>query len=124
MSKRTENHEDIIAWKKLKKDFFGLQKDIFIANIYIVPEGSVHLKHVPLITLHNDISNLTKDCEIICCGDYNERTNTLPDFTDPVDGSDGLLADLLPPNIKTSSQIFTAYGGNTASSHITGQSVT
>ena len=106
-----KNHEDIIAWIELKKDFFGLQKDIYIANIYIVPEGSVHLKHDPFIALHNDISSLPEDCAILCCGDYNARTNTLPDFTDPVHGSDGLLADLLPHNIKTSFQIFTAYGG-------------
>ena len=103
-----------IAWIKLKKEFFfwgGVQKDIYIAIIYIVPEGSVHLKHDPFIMLHNDISSLPEDCEILCCGDYNARTNTLPDFTDQVDGSEGLLADLLPHNIKTSSQIFTTYGG-------------
>ena len=52
--------------------------------------------------LHDDISSLPEDFIILCCGDYNARTNTLPDFTDPVNGSEGLLADLLSHEIKFS----------------------
>ena len=100
-----KNHEDIIAWIKLKM-IFGLQKDIYIANIYIVPKVSVHLKHDPFMMLHNEISSLPEDC--LCCGDYNARTNTLPDFTDPADGSEGLLDDI---KLKLPPKIFTAYGG-------------
>ena len=106
-----KHFEDIIAWLKLKKDFFGIERDIYISNVYFVPEGSVHLKNDPFVMLYNDVSSLPDDCEILCCEDYNARTNNLLDFTDPVDGSDGSLGNLLPSNSKILSQIDTVYGG-------------
>ena len=32
-----------MAWLKLDKDFFKLRNDIYLANIYIPPEGSVYM---------------------------------------------------------------------------------
>ena len=34
--------EDILVWSKLDKNFFGLANDLYVANIYIVPETSVY----------------------------------------------------------------------------------
>ena len=33
--------EDIIVWIRLKKEFFSFDKDVYIANVYFVPESSV-----------------------------------------------------------------------------------
>ena len=80
MTLKWQKHfEDIIAWLKLKKDFSGIERDSNISNVYFVPEGSAH---VPFIVLYNDVSSLPDDCEELCCGGYNARTNNLLDFSD------------------------------------------
>ena len=38
------NHQDII-WLKLKKDFFKLEKDIYICFTYISPSNSSYYKN-------------------------------------------------------------------------------
>ena len=36
---------DVIAWLILKKSFFGFESEIYLANIYIVPEGSTYIRY-------------------------------------------------------------------------------
>ena len=44
--------DDVIAWVILKKDFFGIQSDIYVANVYIVPEGSTYIRHKQRVLMH------------------------------------------------------------------------
>ena len=37
--------EDIVAWYISRKSFFGLKSDIYLGNIYIVPENSAYLRN-------------------------------------------------------------------------------
>ena len=88
--------DDIIAWIILKKSFFGLENDIYLANIYIVPEGSTYLKHDEFNLLYQQILKVPDESEIALCGDYNARTGILPDIDFHADGSNAGLNELLP----------------------------
>ena len=88
--------DDIIAWIILKKSFFGLENDIYLADIYIVPEGSTYLKHDEFNLLYQQILKVPDESEIALCGDYNARTGTLPDIDFHADGSNAGLNELLP----------------------------
>ena len=60
-----KHHEDISVWLKLDKHYFGLVKDLRIANVYVVPENSVHLCHDAFDVLREDLCGFTQsDCII------------------------------------------------------------
>ena len=88
--------DDNIAWIILKKSFFGLENDIYLANIYKVPEGSTYLKHDEFNLLYQQILKVPDESEIALCGDYNARTGILPDIDFHADGSNAGLNELLP----------------------------
>ena len=88
--------DDVIAWVILKKDFFGFQSDVYVANVYIVPEGSTYLMHDGYNVLYDHVVKVPNNCEILLCGDYNARTGILPDFDTHFMGSNGDLDQLLP----------------------------
>ena len=68
-----------------------------MAIIYFVPEGSTNLRDDPFTILLEDIAQLPDPCQILACGDYNARTNVLPDYdVDDMYGSSGGLEDVLP----------------------------
>ena len=88
--------DDVIVWIKLKRDFFGHPRYIYIAVVYIVPENSTHARHDPFGLLQNDIAYIPPGSQILLCGDYNAHTSIESDFVDNNDtGSDGELADYL-----------------------------
>ena len=88
--------DDIIAWIILTKSSFGLENDIYLANINIIPEGSTYLKHGEFILLYQQILKVPDESQIALCGDYNARTGILPDFDFHADGSNAGLNQLLP----------------------------
>ena len=90
--------DDIIAWIILKKSFFGFEKDVYLGNVYIVPEGSTYLRHDEFNLLYQEILKVPDDSEIALCGDYNARTGTTLDFDAHANGSNGGLNQLLPPD--------------------------
>ena len=83
-------------FKRVKKDFFGFQSDVYVANVYIVPEGYTYLMHDGYIVLYDHVVEVPNNCEILLCGDYNARTGILPDFNTHFMGSNGDLDQLLP----------------------------
>ena len=98
-----KHHEDILVWLKLDKNFFGLTNDLFIANVYVVPENSVHLCHNAFDILRDDICGFPPQFDYLLCGDYNARTNTLPDYLDEyLCGNDGNLPIFETANNKQS----------------------
>ena len=88
--------DDIVAWYLLRKSFFGIKNDIYLANIYIVPENSTHLRHDEFDILKHYMQKIPHDTGVLLCGDYNARTGELPDFETHFSGSNGDLDNLLP----------------------------
>ena len=66
-----------------------------MAIIYFVPEGSTNLTDDPFTILLEDIAQLPDPCQILACGDYNARTNVLPDYDVDMYGGSGGLEDVL-----------------------------
>ena len=72
--------DGIIVWLKLVKNFVGLANDLYVANVYIVPETSVYLCHDAFDILQDDLGGFPHNSDILVCGDYNAHTNVVPDF--------------------------------------------
>ena len=102
-----KHHKDIIAWFKLRKEYFNLKKDIFIAAVYIPPENSTHTLSDVFGILYTEIASLPDNCEVLICGDMNARTNNCPAVTlDEYTGSDGDLTSLMPVSQATGNTAF------------------
>ena len=93
---------DVIAWFILDKSVFGLENDLYLGCVNIVPENSTYLKHNEYDLLLDDVAKIPSDCGILLCGDYNARTNVLSDHDDYVSGSDGDLRNLMPTHMSES----------------------
>jgi endonuclease/exonuclease/phosphatase (EEP) superfamily protein YafD len=59
-------------WFKLEKDFFGLEKDLFICACYIPPLNSPYYKD-DFSILEDEISHLSGKGNILVIGDLNAR---------------------------------------------------
>ena len=78
--------EDVIACK-LNKDYFGLERDIYIVNSYIKPAqtSSKKSEFSGLDILHEldqFVNTLRGKGKVICCGDFNARIGLQLDFID------------------------------------------
>ena len=90
------NVHDVIAWLKLRKEFFDIPRDIWVSLIYITPETSLHKDTDEFSLLEREFASVPKDCDILACGDFNAHTSDLLDLTPDVDiGSDGDLSNLV-----------------------------
>lgn len=72
-------------WIKLEKDFFNLDKDIYICIIYFPPHNSSYMLNSDLETeileqLQADIDKFSKLGNILLCGDLNARIGLGADF--------------------------------------------
>ena len=88
------NVDDIIAFLRLDARYFGLEKDIYLANCYIVPESSVY-HNSPFAVLNDELTKIPLSAEKIICMDGNAITNCECDIDMEIDGSDGDLGHLL-----------------------------
>ena len=59
------NYKDISVWLTIDKSYSGLEKDIYIANLYFSPETSTHVEDDPFAILQGDIAGLPNDCYIL-----------------------------------------------------------
>ena len=73
--------EDIIVWVRLRKECFGFLRDVMLGCVYIAPEHSTHTREDAFNMLESEIACISKDQDIMICGDYNARTGLLPDFS-------------------------------------------
>ena len=95
--------EDILVWLKLDKNFFGSANDLYVANIYIVPETSVYSCHDVFHILQDNLEGFPTHSDFLVCGDYNARTNVVPDFIGEFSsGNDGDLPIINSANNKRS----------------------
>ena len=68
-------NNDCIMWIMLRKDFFNLCHDVYIGNIYLVPEGSAYLRGDEFHILESEIAKIPEDAEILICVHLNAHTN-------------------------------------------------
>ena len=59
--------DDIIAWFIMRKSFFGLKHDVYIGNVYIVPENFTYLKHDAFDILYRYIEKIPDNAEVLLC---------------------------------------------------------
>ena len=90
------NNNDIIPWILLKNSYFGTQCDIYIANTYIIPEGSTYDTEDVFYKIQSEISKIPQGAEVAVCEDHNARTGSLPDHhVESYEGNNGELSNLL-----------------------------
>ena len=93
---KTTNSE--FMWLKLCKHFFNLDKDLYIALVYICPVSSAVGKRSEdniFELLENDIAKYCQLGDYLLCGDFNATTNTDHDFC-----TSSIIDDFIstPPN--------------------------
>ena len=76
-----------VIWLKLKKEFFGLEKDLLFCFAYVPPSTSPYTKtlgYEPLDKIEEDISRFKIDNNFILADDFNAKTNTVSDFVSDI----------------------------------------
>ena len=74
--------------------------DIYVANVYIIPDGPVYHDDEIFYLLHDQLSKIPGSVEVALCGDYNARTGVIPDFNmDAWNGSNGEMNRLMPDDL-------------------------
>ena len=68
---------------RVKKEFFGQSRDIFLVNAYITPENSINSSNSTmgkevLFKLEEVINDLKEKGDVILCGDFNSRIGNKP----------------------------------------------
>ena len=108
-----KHHGEILVWLKLKQNSFGLANDVYIANVYIIPENSVHLCHDASDMLREDLYGFSPHSDFLICRDYNAHTNVLPDYLldEYLCGDDGDIPFLESAN-NMPSELLRAIAGN------------
>ena len=75
-------------WIRLKKEFFNLERDIFLCFVYAPPESSTYAKNLDydiLEKLELEISTHSSMGNIIIAGDFNAKTGTECDYVSDID---------------------------------------
>ena len=86
--------------------FFGLNNDIYVANIYIVPEGPSYHDKETFCLLYDQLSKIPANADIALCGDYNARTGVMSEINaDFWNGGNGELDRLIPENADENSNL-------------------
>ena len=79
----------MLVWVKLRCDFFHIDSDIYIANVYVVPEHSTNVTNDAFGMLQCELANLPSNHKILMCGDLTAATNIATDFLDQdIQGTD------------------------------------
>jgi len=79
VTKLSIGHPDIL-WCKLDRNFFGLERDLYVGCAYFSPENSSSIKmenNLVFETLQEDISKFSNQGDVLLLGDLNARTASL-----------------------------------------------
>ncbi len=78
------NNPDVI-WIELEKNFFNLERDIFVAFVYIPPYNSPYLQNMGMNTsvifksLEQDVAKYSSQGNVFLIGEFNSYTNVIND---------------------------------------------
>ncbi len=75
------DHEDIL-WLRFKKEHFNIDKDLYLAVVYVIPENSSSLQHRSdcFEILNREVSKFSSKGYILLGGDFNSRTGLMKDY--------------------------------------------
>ena len=97
--KIVKNYDDVLVWIKLFKQFFQLNRDIYLGSVYIYPENSLCTEEDQFQIIQQAVCELPLDIDPYLCGDFNSRMKQMLDYVvDGIHGSDGPLSDLIDDN--------------------------
>ena len=67
-----------IMWCRLSREYFNLDRDIFLANVYVSPAGSSFGARNECVfeALERDVCRFSSLGTVVICGDFNARTKT------------------------------------------------
>ena len=80
---KIKNTHSGIQWIKLNKDFFSLERDLYLASVYISPErttGDVPDIDSVYASLLEGIQIYSQHGDVLVQGDFNAYTGTDPDY--------------------------------------------
>jgi exonuclease III len=71
-----------VMWIKLLKTFFNLERDIYVAAVYVSPESSPYSARNDDVfdILENQVAQYSSIGDCFVCGDFNARTCREPDY--------------------------------------------
>ena len=76
-----KNTSSEFQWIKLSKNFFNLEKDIYVCFSYVSPCSFQHKSDADTLeAIVRDINIFRNEGHILLCGDLNARTGSDPDF--------------------------------------------
>ena len=72
------------VWIKLDHKFFGIERDAIICFVYVPPKSAVNKDPTIFDELSTEIESFKSQGNILACGDFNAKTNSLLDFVNDV----------------------------------------
>ena len=97
--KIVKNYDDVLVWIRLFKEFFQLDKDIYLGSVYIYPENSLCTEEDQFQIVQQAVCELPQDIDPYLFGDLNSRIKDMLDYViDGIHGSDGPLSDMVDSN--------------------------
>jgi hypothetical protein len=71
-----------VMWIKLSKSFFNLERDIYLAAVYVSPESSPYSGKNDNVfeIVENQVAQYSDLGSCFVCGDFNARTSREPDY--------------------------------------------
>ena len=94
-----KNYDDVLVWIKLFKQFFQLDRDVYLGSVYVYPENSLCTEEDQFQIIQQAVCELPPDIDPYLFGDFNSRIKQMLDYIiDEIHGSDGPLSDLVDNN--------------------------
>ena len=89
-----------LMWNKLCKNFFNLQKDVYVGLVYISPAGSAYsARNIDLFDqLERDIAKHSEHGSCFICGDFNARSLTENDVA--------IFDSMVIPEVTSNSSVY------------------
>ena len=82
--KHVPNECCFLLWLKIDKSVFHTDEDIFLANVYVPPEGSLYVTATCFDEIENEVTEFMKLSKyVIIAGDLNAHTKHTPRYYFP-----------------------------------------
>ena len=98
---KLKSASDDSIWLKLDKNFFGLEKNLYLCCCYLIPQNSSTLTWNDINNceiLETEVLSYSNFGHVLICGDLNARTSNLKDYTINDNDNSNFQTIPLPPN--------------------------